>query len=174
MAMGEATRSWAENPAGAIPSFELEDYILARMDLARVSVRELATLTKIGRSRLHDGLHRKVEKRVALKMPEIAAILEALGISKIEAMYAQDLLKKNEAGVELRDLLKVISMVLGVVTGLPEQIITVVRHVDGLGFDDVRPEHGEAAQELIVRAIEVEYQKIGKRRSKRLDEFGEE
>jgi hypothetical protein len=65
-------------------------------------------------------------------------------------------------------------MVLGVVTGLPEQIITVVRHVDGLGFDDVRPEHGEAAQELIVRAIEVEYQKIGKRRSKRLDEFGEE
>jgi len=167
--MGEATRSWAESSTGAIPRFELEDYILARMDLARVSVRELATLTKIGRSRLHDGLHREVDKRAALKMPEIAAILAALGISKIEAMYAQEMLQKNEAGVELKDLLRVISMVLGVVTGLPEQIIDVVMHVEGLGFDDVRPEHGEAAQELIVRTIEAEYQKIGSRRSKRFE-----
>ncbi len=172
--MGEATRSWVEKPRGAIPSFELEDYILARMDLKGVSVRELALLAKIGRSRLHDGLHREVDKRVPLKMPEIAAILEALCISKIEAMYAQETLQNNEAGVELKDLLKVISMVLGIVTGLPEQIITVVKHVDGLGFDDVRPEHGEAAQGLLMRAIEVEYKKMGKRRTQRFDEFGDE
>ncbi|RYF13066.1 MAG: hypothetical protein EOO77_16265 [Oxalobacteraceae bacterium] len=89
-------------------------------------------------------------------------------------MYAKELLQNNEAGVELKDLLKVISMVLGIVTGLPEQIITVVKHVDGLGFDDVRPEHGEAAQGLLMRAIEVEYQKIGDRRAKRFDEFGKE
>lgn len=169
--MGDATRSWVEIPAGAIPRFELEDYILARMDLARVSVRELASLTKIGRSRLHDGLHREADKRVALKMPEIGAILEALGISKIEAMYAQEMLQKNEACVELKDLLKVMSMVLGLVTGLPEKIITVVRHVDGLNFDDIRPEHGEAAQDMVVRAIQTEYQKTGMRRSKRFNEF---
>ena len=172
--MGEATRSWMEKPKGAVPSYELEDYILARMDLKGVSVRELAMIAKIGRSRLHDGLHREVDKRVSLRMPEIAAILTALSISKIEAMYAQELLQNNEEGVKLQDLLKVISMVLGIVTGLPEQIITVVKHVDGLGFDDVRPEHGEAAQGLLMRAIEVEYQKIGKRRSERFDEFGQE
>ena len=172
--MGEATRSWAEKPKGAAPSFELEDYILARMDLKGVSVRELAMMAKIGRSRLHDGLHREVDKRVPLRMPEMAAILEAMSISTIEAMYAKELLQNNEAGVELKDLLKVISMVLGIVTGLPEQIITVVKHVDGLGFDDVRPEQGEAAQGLLMRAIEVEYQKIGNRRAKRFDEFGKE
>jgi hypothetical protein len=172
--MGEATRRWTEKPQGAVPRFELEDYILARMDLQGVSVRELAMMAKIGRSRLHDGLHREVDKRVSLRMPEIAAILEAMCISKIEAMYAQELLQNNEAGIELKDLLKVISMVLGIVTGLPAQIITVVKHVDGLGFDDVRPEHGEAAQGLLMRAIEVEYQKIGNRRSKRFEEFGQE
>jgi hypothetical protein len=106
-------------------------------------------------------------------MPELVAILEALSISKIEAMYAQEVLQKNE-GIELKDLLKVIPMCLGIVTGLPEQIITVVQHVDGLGFDDIRPEHGEAAQNLLVRAIEVEYKKLGRRRSQRFDEFGEE
>lgn len=172
--MGEATRSWTERPERAVPRFELEDYILARMDLEGVSVRELAFLTKIGRSRLHDGLHREVGKRASLKMPEIGAVLEALGISRIEAMYAQETLERNEAGVELKDLLKVISMVLGIVTGLPEQVITVVQHVEGLGFDDIRPEHGEAAQGLLVRALQVEYKKIGKRRSQRFDEFGEE
>ena len=171
--MGEATRSWTEKPEGAIPNFDLEDYILARMDLKGMSVRELAYMTKIGRSRLHDGLHREVDKRVALRMPELVAILEALSISKIEAMYAQEVLQKNE-GIELKDLLKVIPMCLGIVTGLPEQIITVVQHVDGLGFDDIRPEHGEAAQNLLVRAIEVEYRKLGRRRSQRFDEFGEE
>jgi len=38
--MGEATRSWEEKPQGAVPRFELEDYILARMDLRGMSVRE--------------------------------------------------------------------------------------------------------------------------------------
>ena len=171
--MGEATRNWEEKPQEAVPRFELEDYILARMDLKGMSVRELALLAKIGRSRLHDGLHREVDKRVSLRMPEIASILEALSITKIEAMYAQETMQKNE-GVGLSDLMKVMSMVFGIVNGLPEQIITVVKHVDGLGFDDVRPEHGEAAQGLLLRAVEVEYKKIVKRRSQRFDEFGEE
>ncbi|MES3093419.1 hypothetical protein O6027_17645 [Sphingomonas aerolata] len=96
--MGEATRNWEEKPQGAVPRFELEDYILARMDLKGMSVRELALLAKIGRSRLHDGLHREVDKRVSLRMPEIASILEALGITKIEAMYAQDTMQKKRGG----------------------------------------------------------------------------
>jgi len=60
------------------------------------------------------------------------------------------------------------------VTGLPEQIITVVQHVDGLCFEYIRPEHGKATETILVRAIEVEYKKIGLRRSQRVDEFGEE
>jgi len=171
--MGDATRSWAEEPQRAIPGFEIEDYILARMDLRGLSVRELASLANIGRSRLHDGLHREAEKRVRLKVPEIAGILEILSINPIEAFFAKEILQKN-ADVGFHDLLKVISMVCSIVDGLSEEIITVVEHVDGLGFDDVRPEHGQAARELMVKAVEVEYQKIAKRRSRRFGGFGEE
>lgn len=171
--MGGATRSRVDKPQGASSGFEIEDYILARMDLKSYSVRELALLAKIGRSRLHDALHRETDKRVPLRVPEIAAVLEVLGINPMEAFFAREMLQKN-AGVEFNDLLRVISMVCGIVDGLPEQIITVVQHVDGLGFDDIMPEHGEAAQGLLVRAMEVEYKKVVRRRAKRFDDFGEE
>lgn len=169
--MGKASRSRTDELGRASPSFEIEDYILARIKLKGLSVRELAPLAKIGRSRLHDGLHREADKRVPLKVVEIAAVLQALDINPIEALFARDILQKN-AGVEFNDLVKVISMVCGIVNGLPEQIITVVKHVEGMGFDDVKPEHGEAAQGLLVRAVEVEYKKLARRRLQRFDEFG--
>jgi lambda repressor-like predicted transcriptional regulator len=171
--MGQPRRSWAGGPEGPGPGFQLEDYILARMDLKGLSVRDLALISGIGRSRLHGGLHRKADKRIPLRMPEFVVILTALGIDPIEAMYAREIFDTVE-GVEFGDLLKVISMVCGLMKGLPEEIITVIRHLDGLAFDDVRPEYGIAARGLLVRALTTEYTKIANRRVKRIDEFGQE
>ena len=170
--MAQARRSLAGGTEGQGPSFQLEDYILARMDLKGLSVRDLAAMAKIGRSRLHGGLHREPDKRIPLRMPETAAVLEALDIDPIEALFVKNMLETID-DVDFDDMLRVVSMICGMVKGLPEEIITVVKHVDGLAFDDVRPEHGEAARGLLVRTIKVEYMKLVKRRSDRFDGFGE-
>lgn len=171
--MGLPRRSLAGGPSRPQPGFELEDYILARMDLQGLSVRDLAPIAGLNRSRLHRGLHREADKRIPLRMPETTAILHALGIDPIEALIAKDVFDTTQ-GVDFDDVLKVIAMVCGMVKGLSEEIVTVVRHVDGLAFDDVRPEHGEAARGLIVKAVTVEYTKLVRRRSFRGDGFGDD
>lgn len=171
--MGYAKRKWAGGSEGQGPGYQLEDYILARMDLKGLSVRALAAMSGIGRNRLHSGLHREADKRIPLRMPETQAILDALGIHPIEALLAINIFESVQ-DVEFDDLLRVLTMVCGMVKGLPEEIITVVKHVEGLAFEDVRPEHGDAARGLLIKLVTVEYEKVVKRRTFRVDGFGEE
>jgi hypothetical protein len=133
------------------------------MDLKGLSVRELAQAAGVGRSRLHACLHREADKRVPLRVPETAAILAALDIDRFEAAYAKEILETVQ-GIQFDDLLRVTSMLCEMLKGLPEEIISLVQHVDGLGFDDVRPEHGKAARRLLVQAVTVEYTKLVERR----------
>ena len=95
--MGYAKRKWAGGSEGQGPGYQLEDYILARMDLKGLSVRALAAMSGIGRNRLHAGLHREADKRIPLRMPETQAILDALGIHPIEALLAINIFESVHA-----------------------------------------------------------------------------
>lgn len=170
--MGFANRKRAGSPDGQGPGYQLEDYILARMDLRGLSVRALAADAGIGRNRLHAGLHREADKRIPLRMPETQAILDALGIHPIEALLAINIFETVQ-DVEFDDLLRVLTMVCGMVKGLPEDIITVVKHVEGLAFEDVRPEHGDAARGLLIKLVTVEYEKVVRRRTGKDAAFGD-
>ena len=133
-------------------SYKLEDYVLERMRLAGVSVRHLALATGIGKTRLYEGLRRDVERRVPLRVPEMSAVLEALGIDKYEAAYALEVLE-TVSDITFDEALCVAAMLCEMLKGFPGEVAAAIRGVKGLELNDIRREHGISARGLMVRLL---------------------
>lgn len=164
--MGDPTRM----PAGGATqeptqSYELEDYILARMKIAGVSVRNLAIMTGLTKTRLHEGLHGEAAKRVPFRVPEMTSILDALNINPLEGFYAKEVLR-SITDVTFDEVISVTAMLCELNRGLPQEVITAIRAIDGLELNDVRREHGTAARALLVRLLGDRYAAVVRLRRK--------
>jgi hypothetical protein len=164
--MGDPTRM----PAGGATqeltqSYELEDYVLARMKIANISVRNLAVMTGLSKTRLHEGLHRESEKRVPFRVPEMTTVLNALRIDPLEAFYAREVLA-SVTDVTFDEVISVAAMLCEMNRGLTQEVITTIRAVEGLELNDVRREHGAAARALLVRLLGDRYAAVVRLRRK--------
>ncbi|WP_132910737.1 hypothetical protein [Sphingomonas sp. BK235] len=164
--MGDPTRMPAGGATQEVKkSFELEDYVIERMKIAGVSVRNLAVSTGLKKSRLHEGLHRDIDKRIPLRVPEMKLVLDALGIDRNEAFYAREVLA-SVSDITFDEVIRVAAMLCEMNNGLPQEVITVIRAVDGLDLNDVRREHGTAARGLVVRLLGDRYTAVARLRRK--------
>lgn len=145
--------------------FSLADFILHRMHAERLTYRDLATRTGLRRSRMHYTLHRDCGKRRPLRLDEIHALLDALDITHLEATVAQEILSGD--CVEPHGLDRLVGLIATIVTGLSSAIPDIVSDLDGLEWDDVRPEHGEFIQACIIRELTATYSRMIQRRDLR-------
>lgn len=165
--MAPIRREDEQDGRDAAPLLGLADFILARIEADGTSTRQISAKTGIGRSRLHAVLHTRPEKRPPMRLDETAAVLDAIGVSQLEATLAADLMKSaNEASVH--DVCKIASMLSELLHGLPEQLADIVEHIDGLEYGDIRREHGKRVRALVVKVLTDEYTDMVQRREFRI------
>lgn len=153
--------------SAATPRRDIIDYILAKAEEVRLSIRQIGTLADIRRSRCGRVLHCNSDKRCAIRYDEIIRILSVLGIDPLEVALADEAWSEVEAGYNTSDN-TVITLVCEVMRGLPRKIMEIVDGIEGLEYEDVRKEHGEHLQATIVRFINDQYTQLAKRREYRV------
>lgn len=159
----------ADALAPPVPLRGMVDFILARADAEKISARQIGLLAGITRARCGNVLHRDPAKRHPLRIDEIHTILEVLKIDRMEAHLANELLSADPMADE-RAVLRTALLVSEFVRGLPAEIVRIVGHIDGLEYDDIRPEHGRRLQLAILKIVQSEYKGIAARREFRREE----
>ena len=151
------------------PASGMVEFILARIEAGESSKRQVAVKAGISRSRMGEILHTCPEKRSPMRLDEIAAILDAIGTSQLEATIAAELMEKaTNTNTNVQAVSAIASMLSELLQGLPEQLADIIEHIDGLEFDDVRKEHGRRVRALVVRVFTDEYTGMAQRRGFRL------
>lgn len=170
--MGAARQYEEQEEPAIVPSPGFVDFMLAKMDADNVSVRQIAQETGIKRSRLHNVLHRDAAKRHAIRLDEQLLILGVLGVTQLEAALANELLADVEVNNQ-KGITRIATMLSVLIHGLPAQIASVIDHIEGLEYDDVRKEHGLRLQATIVKIVRDQYTDIARRREFRLEISGQ-
>ena len=159
----------SEEGRGSVPSMGLVDFILARLEADGTSKRQVAVKAGISRSRMGEILHRCAEKRSPMTLDEIAAVLDAIGASQLEATIAGELMgSATHTNINVQAVSAIASLLSELLQGLPEQLADIIEHIDGLEYDDVRREHGRRVRALVVRVFTDEYTGMAQRRGFRL------
>ncbi len=146
-------------------SYGFVDFILHKMRAERLTYREVAMRTGLRRSRVHYTLHRDRGKRRPLRVDEIQALLTALGVTQLEATVAQEVLSVDCVDMQVLD--RLVGLIASIVSGLSIAIPDIVSDLEGLEWEDVRPEHGKFIQACIVRELTTTYSRMLQRRDLR-------
>ena len=143
------------------------DFLRLRLDKSGMTIRALeAGSPTIKRSRLGELLHTDRNKRRPMRLDESQAICAALGISDMEAQFGTELLQ--ETMEESGDLSNIAAILATICDGLAPRIANVLIGISGLEDGDVRPEHGDQLQELLVDSFQKGYLDLVKRKGFRL------
>jgi hypothetical protein len=139
-----------------------------------LSTRRLAMLTGLGRSRCHYTLHAQHDKRRPLRLDEVDLIIDAVGIDRLEAALANDVVIQRgdqEGGEGNQSNERIFGLLSEMLHGLPEKISEIVQHIDGLDAEDIRREHGRRLQVVLIQYVERLYSEYASRKDIRLEGF---
>jgi len=148
---------------------ELVDFIRLRMTESRLSIRLLGAATPhLRKSRLHSIVHPDPSKRRPMRLDEAKALCAALGITQWEAAFGTELLESEliESPGQASSFASFMSTVF---TGLAPRLATAVAGIAGLDLSDVRPEHGEQLQNLVLEGFERGYAALADRKGVRFN-----
>ncbi len=151
---------WAET--------EYADFISLTMRQRGVSYRDVerASERKFSRSRLGRILNENRDKRFPIKLAEVQALLRILDIEHYQAAISIEMIKRSPP--EEIDSISVIALMLSnALHGLPERILQLTRHIDGLDIGDILPNHGFLLQEEVLKKFEKKYRDMVERRIER-------
>lgn len=147
---------------------ELADFLLVRMKELRVTIRMLEAATpSMKRTRLHSVLHADRRKRRPMRLDEMQAVCAALSITQWEATFGTEVLGclSAEASEENRGLVAFLATIFG---GLAPRLADTVAGIGGLDLSDVRGEHGQQIQQLVIENFEKGYADLAERKGFRL------
>lgn len=144
------------------------DFVLARMDVEHLTARQVGRLAGIGKSRIAYILHRNAELRHPYRLNEINAILDALNISRTDAVLGEELLSADPH-IDPQAVLRIAKLMSSLVTGIGPEIFQIVSHIEGLEFEDIRPEHGLRLQISLLDLLQRHYSGLVARREFRIE-----
>lgn len=157
---GDDGCGWAEREWADFISAVMRDRGLSYRDVERASERRLS------RSRLGRILNEKRERRFPIKLAEVQILLRLLNIGNFQAALSIDMIKRCPED-ELEYFTTIALMLSKALDGLPERIVQIVRHIEGLGIADILPHHGLLLQEAVVKKFEKDYREMVERRKQR-------
>lgn len=147
---------------------ELVNFIRIRMMELRFSIRMLKAATpNIRKSRLHSIVHPVAAKRRPMRVDEAQAICMALGISQWEAAFGSELLEGDIIG-RPEEASNLAAFMATLFVGLAPRLATAVVNISGLDLSDVKPEHGQQIQDLVLEEFEKGYAGLVRRKGLRL------
>jgi len=150
---------------------ELVNFIRIRMTEMRFSIRMLKAATpNIRKSRLHSIVHPVPAKRRPMRLDEAQAICTALGISQWEAAFGSELLE-GELTDRPEEASNLAAFMATLFVGLAPRLATAVVSISGLDLSDVKPEHGQQIQDLVLEGFEKGYEDLARRKGLRLQKY---
>jgi len=140
------------------------DLVLRIMRIQRVSLRTLASLTGIGKSRLGLLLHRDPARRPSITFDELKALFVALEIDVFEAVICVEAFDDIDVLDSPRHR-AVIALLRVVFRYLPVELIAALEDLDHIDDSDVRPEWAAGLQRAVVRRLVNEITRIAAERA---------
>ncbi len=139
-------------------------HILAIMDHDRVGIRSLALHSGIGKSRIGLLLHRDPSKRSAMQINELQAILRALDVELLDAVFCVETLR--DENIRYSDRYRtLISMLCALFRHLPASLIAALDDVTDLDGTEVRPEWAGPLERAVTKRIVHEINAVTNRRA---------
>lgn len=148
-------------------AFKPYDYIpLIQRAMAekRMHIRELAMRTGISKSRLGLLLHRSAEKRPNMSLVEFRKILNALGISLMQAVISVET-DIDEAAVHDERFATLLAMLSELFSELPARLIEALDEIHGIDGTEIRREWAVPLKEAMVEKLVKEVTSIMARRA---------
>lgn len=129
-----------------------------------VHIRELAAKSGISKSRLGLLLHSDVTKRPNLTLVEFQKILNALGISVIQAVISVESAIDQKVVHDER-FATLLAMLSELFSGLPSMLIQALDEIDGIDGTEIRREWAVPLKEAVVEKLIKEVTNIMARRA---------
>ncbi len=138
--------------------------ILEDMAHKRLSVRDLADATGIGKSRLGAVLHRNVAKRPPITVPELAMLLEALDIHILQAWL------KGEALIHIglygdSRLKRLLPLLAEFYLDLPRKLLDAMTQIEGADGTELRRGWSEPFSNAVAKRMAHEINRVVERRN---------
>lgn len=138
--------------------------ILEDMANKRLSVRDLAGATGIGKSRLGAVLHRNVAKRPAITVPELQRLLDALDIHILQAWL------KGEALIQIglygdSRLNRLLPLLAEFYLDLPRKLLEAMTQIEGADGTELRRGWSEPFSNAVAKRMAHEITRVVERRN---------
>ena len=162
------SKPYDDGESGSGHKPELADFLRGRMKELRITFRMLEAATPMmKRTRLHSILHPDPSKRRPMLLDEVQAVCAALSITQWEAWFGTEILgcMPGEALEETAGLAAFMATVFG---GLAPRLANTVAAIGGLDLSDVKGEHGQQIQQLVLDNFERGYADLAERKGLRL------
>lgn len=138
--------------------------ILEAMTHQRLSVRDLAGVTGIRKSRLGVVLHRNSAKRLALTVPELQMLLEALDIPILHAWLRGEALWHVGAHQDGR-LNRMFPLLAEFYADLPRKLMDAMTEIDGADGTELRLEWSGPLASAVAKRMAHEILRVIERRN---------
>lgn len=138
--------------------------ILDAMAHKRLSVRDLAGASGIGKSRLGAVLHSNEAKRPPLTVPELQMLLEALDIHVLHAWLKGEALRHMGSHSDSR-LNRLFPLLSEFYLDLPRKLLAAMAEIDGADGTELRREWSGPLANAVARRIAHEIMRVIERRN---------
>lgn len=146
--------------------YTIADYINVRAKAAGLSQRAIAAMTGIDRSRINRVL--REDDRLPISVGEATIILGSMGVGHLEVALANEFIESS-SDIDFDEMATILSLIAGVVDGLPTKLASLLEKIDGLEASDIRREHGVRVQMAIVEMLKALYTTVTVRKNERID-----
>lgn len=163
-----ASKPFSDGESSSTRKPELADFLRERMKELRITYRMLEAATPMmKRTRLHSILHSDPAKRRPMLVDEVQAVCAALSTTQLEAWFGTEILgcMPDERLEETAGLAAFMATVFG---GLAPRLANTVAAIGGLDLSDVKGEHGQQIQQLVLENFERGYADLAERKGLRL------